>query len=718
MATRLDKRAGARVPAPKPVPRSRWLVPALAIVAFIVIGGPLGSIGGKLSEIQRNDNAAYLPENAEATKVLAETNRFNGLESTPAILVYTRPDGATLTKDDQRLLTLAAIHLQEPMLDVLATPPIGPTISDDGKAADIILLLIGSDPNKLRPTVDDLRTGLADAEGYDLNVSGPAAAQTDLIEVYGKIDTLLLLVTALAVLLILFAVYRSPILPLVVLGVAGTGLGMANGLAYLLAHAGVYTITGQVQGILDVLVLGAGTDYALLLASRFREELRRNADSYQAMRAAWRASVEPIAASGGTVILALLCLLVSGLPATRSLGPVAAIGIGFAVLSMLVLLPAILVLLGRVAFWPFRPAFGSTPAESRGGWSRVAQWVGRRPRAVWGVTLIVMLGLGLGVLQLQSSGIPRISGFLIPVDSITGEQVLESHFPAASGSPTVILGRADHLAAMVAAVQGIPNITEVKPFVDPLEEFDNRQKGLPIPPPKIVDGLNRIDVTLTVPPDSAAAIDTVRAIRAAEHKVAGADATVGGYTASNVDVQDTSGVDRAIVIPLVLLLVFGILVLLLRAVIAPLLLIGTVILSYVATLGVCALVFNHIFGFAGSETSFPMYAFVFLVALGVDYNIFLMTRVREEVAIRGHREGTLAGLTVTGGVVTSAGVVVAATFAALAVIPLVYLAELAFAVAFGVLLDTFVVRTLLVPALTLDIGRFVWWPGKLRNAKP
>jgi RND superfamily putative drug exporter len=310
------------------------------------------------------------------------------------------------------------------------------------------------------------------------------------------------------------------------------------------------------------------------------------------------------------------------------------------------------------------------------------------------------------------------AGFLTPVDSIAGEQVLEQNFPAASGTPTEVIGRADHLDAMAAAIRGVPNVTEIKPFLDPLAEYDNRQKGIPAPPPKQVDGLVRIRVTLSLPADSPEAVRTVRTIRDLEHKVPGADAQVGGYTASNLDVQDVSGVDRAIVIPLVLLLVFGILVLLLRAVIAPLILIGTVILSYVATLGMCGLVFTHVFGFAGSETSFPMYAFVFLVALGVDYNIFLMTRVREEVAIHGHRAGTLAGLSVTGGVVTSAGIVVAATFAALSVIPLVYLAELAFAVAFGVLLDTLVVRTLLVPALTLDIGRFIWWPSKLRRAEP
>jgi RND superfamily putative drug exporter len=722
MATTVSKKtmAGKKTTGggrPQPTGPARWLMPAAVIVAFLIIASPLSSIGGKLTNIQRNDNAAYLPNSAEATKVLAETTKFE-LESTPAILVYTRKDGATLTAEDQKTITLQAVHLQEPFIDDLAAPPIGAIVTEPyGKAAYILLLFIGSDPNVIRPHVDDLRAGLADQPGYNLYIGGPAAAQTDLIEVYGRISLLLLGVTAIVVLIILIAVYRSPILPFLVISVAGIGLGMADGLAYLLAQAGLFTISGQVQGILDVLVLGAGTDYALLLASRYREELRRTPNRYDAMRKAWRAAVEPIAASGGTVIIAVLCLTVSGLPATRSLGPIAAIGIGFAVISMLVLLPAALMLLGRGAYWPFRPVAEKVPTDRHRAWSRVAEFVGRRPRAVWAGVVLVLLLMALGTMRLEAHGIPRTGGFLIDAASVQGQKVLEANFPDAAGTPTVITGRADKLNDMVKAAQVNSNVAKIVPYQDPLEKFDARNQGRPPPPPKVHDGRIRIDVTVSLPADSDGAAQTVREIRAAEHAVPGADALVGGYTAVNVDTQDTAARDRAIVIPLVLLLVFGILVALLRAVVAPLLLVGTVLLSYAATMGVCGIFFHDIFKFQGSESSFPMYAFVFLVALGVDYNIFLMTRVREEVATLGHRAGTLRGLAVTGGVITSAGVVVAATFASLSVIPLVYLAELAFAVGFGVLLDTFIVRTLLVPALTLDVGRMMWWPSQLRNVE-
>ena len=721
MATTLSKKATPGSGGSRPTGPARWLLPAAVIIVFLLIAGPLGGVGGKLSEIQRNDNAAYLPEGAEATQVLNETTSFE-LESTPAILVYTRKDGATLTKEDQRIITVQAVHLFEPLNNFLAAPPIGAVVTQPyGKGAYILLLFIGSDPNTIRPHIDDLRAGLADEPGYNLAIGGPAAAQTDLIEVYGRISLLLLGVTAAVVLLILIAVYRSPILPFLVISVAGIGLGMADGLAYLMAKGGVFTVSGQVQGILDVLVLGAGTDYALLLASRYREELRRTKDKYRAMRTAWRASVEPIAASGGTVILAVLCLTVSGLPATRSLGPIAAIGIGFAVISMLVLLPAALMLLGRAAFWPFRPMVESVPSErhlNHGPWARVAAFVGRKPRQVWAVVLLILLVMTLGTLRLEAHGIPRTGGFLIDAQSVAGEKVLEANFPDASGTPTVITGSADKINEMTAAVKGIPNVTKIEPYLDPLAKFDARNAGKPPPPPVVHNGRIRLDITMDLPADSSAAEDRVRQIRAAEHAIAGADARVGGYTATNVDAQDTAARDRTIVIPLVLLLVFGILVALLRSVVAPLLLVGTVLLSYAATMGICGIFFRDIFLFQGSESSFPMYAFVFLVALGVDYNIFLMTRVREEVAVVGHRAGTLRGLTVTGGVITSAGVVVASTFAALSVIPLVYLAELAFAVGFGVLLDTFIVRTLLVPALTLDVGRKMWWPSRLQDAEP
>jgi RND superfamily putative drug exporter len=500
---------------------------------------------------------------------------------------------------------------------------------------------------------------------------------------------------------------------------------MANGVVYLLAKAGVLTVSGDAQGILDVLVLGAGTDYALLVAARFREELPRQPDRYAAMRVAWRAAVPPILASGATVIFALLCLLISGLPATRGLGPITAIGIVCALGSMLVLLPAVLVLLGRSAFWPFRPAVPGAaneptraPAEERGPWWRIARGVGRRPRLVWVVTVLFLAGLGLGLARLEAHGVPRTESFVAEVDSNVGQDILVQHFPEAAGTPAVIITNAERLDEVVAAVAAVPGVTRTVAYVDPMEAYLRREAGEPAPDPKVIDGLARVEATFDAAADSPAAARGLRELRAAVRAVPGADAKVGGYTAATLDTQETARRDRMVIIPIVLVVVFVILGLLLRAVVAPLLLTATVILSFVAALGVSGVVFRDLIGFAGADSSLPLFAFVFLVALGVDYNIFLMSRVREEAAHRGHRAGTLAGLAMTGGVITAAGVVLAATFAALAVLPLVFLVELAFVVAFGVLVDTLIVRTLLVPALTIDVGRAVWWPGPLRRIDP
>jgi putative drug exporter of the RND superfamily len=720
--------------------RPRWLLPALIIFGFLVVGGSLGSVGGRLSDMQRNDSTAYLPEGAEATAALAASRRFTATETTTAVVVYVRPAG--ITEADRVDILLDTFTLADAFDTRLASPPIGPVVSADGKAAQVLFHFVGSDPEQLRTDVDWLRQRSESLPGLEVHVAGPAGAVTDLIEVFGAVDGVLLLVAGAVILLILIIVYRSPILPLLVLAVAGTALGLTNGTAYLLAKANVITISGDAQGIVGVLVLGAATDYALLLASRFREELRRHEDRYGAMRVAWRAAVTPIVASAATVVVALLCLLVSDIPSTRWLGPVAAIGIVSAVVAMLVLLPAVLALCGRTAFWPFRPAVassraesgdtaaslpagpgdgdtaGARPADDRGFWARLARGIGRRPRLVWTFTSLALVGLAFGMVRLEAHGVPRTESFLAPVDSNAGQELLSRHFPESQATPVVIVANAGRLDDVLAAAVAVPGVTRAIAYVDPVEAYDRRRSGQPAPPPKVVDGLARIEATLAAPGDSPAARTVVRELRAAVHAVPAAGAKVGGYTAANLDVQQTAQRDRRVVIPLVLGLIFVILALVLRAVLASLLLTATVILSFVATLGVCGVVFRDVLGFAGADSSFPLFAFVFLVALGVDYNIFLMTRVREEVARRGHRMGTLNGLAVTGGVITSAGVVLAATFAALAVLPLVFLVELAFAVAFGVLLDTLVVRSLLVPALTVDIGRTTWWPGRLRHGDP
>jgi RND superfamily putative drug exporter len=691
-------------------PGRRWRLPSLAIGLFLLAGLPLGSLAGNLSDVQRNDSGSYLPADSEAARALAASQRFTGVETTTAIVVYTGT--AALTEAERVEIIFARSRVADHFDNRLTGPVIGPIVSDDGRAARMIVPFLGSEPERLREQVDWLRRGAAVPSGLTVHVTGPAGAVADLTGVFSAVDGLLLAAAAGLVLLILVVVYRSPVLPLLVLVTAGIAVGVANGLVYLLADAGLLTVSGDARGILNVLVLGAGTDYALLLVARFRHELHATPDRYDAMRAAWRGAVPPVLASGATVIAGLLCLVVTDLPATRGLGPVAAIGVASALAAMLVLLPAVLVLCGRAAFWPRRPGRRPARADPR---SRVAGWVGRRPRLVWAVGVLALAGLATGMLRLEAHGVPRTESFLADVDSVAGQEVLSRHFPEADGTPAVLIADADRLDEVVAIASATSGVAEVEPYLDRVEAFLRREAGRPPPDPAVADGRVRVEATLAVPADSPEARRVVRELRRELHDTG---AMVGGYTAANLDIQQAAQRDRRLVIPLVLMAVLAILMLLLRAVVAPLVLVGTVVLSFAATLGVSGVVFRDVLGFAGADSSFPLFVFVFLVALGVDYNIFLMTRVREETVRRGHRAGTLAGLAATGGVITSAGLVLAATFAALAVLPLVFLAQLAFAVAFGVLLDTLVVRSLLVPALTLDIGRASWWPGRLRRTDP
>jgi RND superfamily putative drug exporter len=547
------------------------------------------------------------------------------------------------------------------------------------------------------------------AAGLDAHVGGLGGILTDIVGVFETVDGLLLLVTVGVILVILLVVYRSPLLPFIVLFSAGAAYTLANGMVYLLAREGIIDVSGQSAAILNVLVLGAATDYSMLLVSRFREELRRCENRFDAMKVAWRASVEPIVASAATVILGLLCLLFSDLSSNKGLGPVGAIGIAASLLVSISLLPAVLVIFGRSLFWPFRPAYGSPSAEEKGIWAWVAGLVGKRPRIVWVVTAFVLFAAIGGLSRLNATGIPQTESFTNRPDSVAAQELISAHFPGGTGSPAQVMVRQEKLADTVRAMQATPGVASVVPYTGAF---------VPGAPPKIVDGLVRVDAVLTDPADSSAATETLKKLRANVHAIEGGDAKVGGFTAINYDVQTTSQRDRTLIIPLVLGVIFLILMLLLRSVIAPVLLIATVVLSYLATLGISGIVFTDILGFPGADSSYPLFAFVFLVALGVDYNIFLMTRVREEAAKHGHKAGTLRGLSVTGGVITSAGVVLAATFAALGVLPIVFVFQIAFAVAFGVLLDTLLVRSLLVPALTVDIGRFVWWPGKLRKTEP
>ncbi|MFJ8045969.1 MMPL family transporter [Kitasatospora sp. NPDC096147] len=682
----------------------RLLVPVLLLVCWLGLGGAFGSYAGRLSEVSTNDGAAFLPRSAESTEVAALAARFQTGTTLPVVIVWEadtgRVEGPVRDAAGAALTAAAAVPgatgQASPLLD-----------SADGRAVQGVVQLRADLGKETKESIRQIRE-LADAvPGATAGVAGPAAVLADLSGAFAGIDGLLLLVALGVVLVILLAVYRSVVLPLLVIVSAVFALAVACALVYLLADHGVVRVDGQVQGLLSILVIGAATDYALLIAARYREELPLHADRFAAMRVAWRRSLEPVAASGATVALGLLVLLLSDLTNNQALGPVGAIGIVCAVLSALTFLPAALVLLGRAAYWPARPA--RTGDGAHPVWHRIAALVGRRPRPVWAASLVALAACAAFAPLLDSGGVPQTELFVKEQPSVAAQRLLSAHFPGGTGNPAQITTRADRADEVATAARSVPGVAAVRPYTGGAPTG-----GATTAAPREVDGLVRLDATLADPADSDAAVTTVQRLREAVHAVPEAGAKVGGYTAQQYDTRTTAAHDRKVIVPAVLLCILVVLVLLLRSVLAPVLLAATVLLSYLATLGVSALVFPHVFGFEATDPSVPLYGYVFLVALGVDYNIFLMTRVREESLRHGTREGVLRGLTATGGVITSAGVVLAATFAALGVIPLAFLAQIAFIVAFGVLLDTLLVRSLLVPALVRDLGDTVWWPRHRR----
>jgi RND superfamily putative drug exporter len=682
----------------------RWLLPALVALLWLGLAGPLGSFSGKLTEVQENDSAAFLPDSAESTRVTELQREFATERSLPVILLWESDDGAL---DAAQLAEVAARTDEAVALadgaGALAGEPSPPIPSEDGAAAQVVLPFDPDLGDALGEVIGELRE-LPPVEGTTAHVTGPGAVFSDFAEGFSGIDGLLLLAAFGVVLLILLVVYRSPLLPLLVIGTAAMALVVSLAVAYFLAREGWIAVNGQSQGIASILVVGAATDYGLLLVARYREELRRERSRFAAMRVALRQSWEPIVASGATVVLGVLCLLFSDLGSNRGLGPISAVSIAVAVLAALTFLPAVLVLCGRAAFWPFRPRYGDTQPHGR-GWQRVAAGVGRRPGRVLLGSLGLLVVLAAFAPTFDAEGIALSDAVRGGSPSATGQEALQRHFPAGGASPAVVITPADDWEAVAEAAGAVDGVTAVAPFT-------GGPPGAGPAAPVEVDGLVRLDATLADAPDSDAARDTVADLRTAVRD-ADAAALVGGSTASDLDTQETAARDLAVIVPLVLGVITVVLALLLRALVAPVLLVATVALSVLSTVGVGSLVFDHVFAFPGSDPQVLLIGFVFLVALGIDYNIFLMTRAREESMRAGTREGIRRALAVTGGVITSAGLVLAATFGALTVLPLVILTQLGFLVGFGVLLDTFVVRSLLVPAAVTLIGDRVWWPGRL-----
>ncbi|MFI9770819.1 MMPL family transporter [Streptomyces sp. NPDC052415] len=686
--------------------RARWLVPVVLLLVWLGVGGTLGPYAGKLGEVATNDQAAFLPRSAESTQVLEAREAFDQSETLPAIVVWTA-GGERVGQEQQKAATRAVGALAgQPGLAGRPSPAIR---SEDGRALQAVVQLEPDLGEELPTALDRIRQAAEGVPGTSAQIAGPAASQADLSDAFAGIDGLLLGVALGAVLLILLLVYRSVLLPFLIILGSVFALGLACAVVYALAQRDVVRVDGQVQGILSILVIGAATDYALLLAARFREELATSGDRASAAVAAVRRSFGAITASAATVALGLLALLASDLTNNRALGPVGAIGILCAVLSTLTFLPAVLALLGRAAYWPSRPKPPEASAQGSGVWRRIARTVDSRPRRTWMVTAVVLAGFACFSPALSSKGVPLDEIFANDAPSVAAQATLGEHFPGGSGNPAVIIADADRADAVTAAAsrtEGVASAAAVS--------ASGRPGG---GEPLVVDGRVRIDATLEAAADSDAAKETIERLRTDVHAVSGADALVGGYTAQQYDTQQTAARDRTVIVPVVLAIILLILTLLLRSLLVPLLLVATVALNFLATLGVSALVFEHLLGFGGTDASVPLYGFVFLVALGVDYNIFLMSRVREEALVHGSRQGVLRGLTTTGGVITSAGVVLAATFAALMVIPLAFLVQIAFIVAFGVLLDTLVVRSLLVPALVIDIGPRAWWPSALARPR-
>ncbi|MGW5397628.1 MMPL family transporter [Streptomyces sp. NPDC003952] len=699
---------------------TRWLIPVVLLVAWLLIGGGLGPYAGKLGEVATNDQSAFLPRSAESTRAAEAQKAFRQEETLPVIVVWTaKTPGAQVGPQQQEDATRVLAGLSGAGLPAGSSAPAssaqassGPAspavLSADGRALQGVVQLPPDLGEELPRTLEEIEAAAAKVPGTVAQLAGPAASQADLADAFAGIDGLLLAVALTAVLLILLLVYRSLLLPLVIIIGAVFALGLACAIVYVLADHGIVRVDGQVQGILSILVIGAATDYALLLTARFREELQAGPDDrFAAVRAALRRSAGPITASAGTVALGLLALLLSDLTNNRALGPVGAIGIVCAVLSTLTFLPAVLVLLGRAAYWPARIGRTAEDGAGHGIWKSVAALVDRAPRKVWALSLAALLACAAFAPTLNARGVPLDEIFVHDAPSVAAQQTLSAHFPGGSGNPAVVIADAGRLDQVVRAAERTEGVAAVTPFTAP---------GPPGGAPLVADGRVRLDATLAAPSDSTAAQQTVVRLREAVHAVPDANAVVGGYSAQQYDTQRTAEQDRMLIIPVVLVIILVILIGLLRSVLMPVLLVATVALSFVATLGISAVVFQQILGFSGTDSSVPLYGFVFLVALGVDYNIFLMTRVREESLLHGTRQGVLRGLVATGGVITSAGVVLAATFAALGVIPLAFMLQIAFIVAFGVLLDTLLVRSLLVPALVRDIGPAAWWPGVLSRA--
>ena len=696
-----------------------------AVIAF----GPLAAGEGGSAQ-----PGVGLPANNETVLVDEALAKLPGQDGTAAVIVYATENGSKFS--DEQLNYLRGTPV--PFVCAQGTPPavcaglealaqpsyingvaekfkeysnvkvgdnnfVPPaTISEDGSAAVVTIPMVKYEATEdITKRVEELRTIMKDGtpSGLIVKLTGPEGFQADIAGVFAGANFTLLAVTAGVVILLLLVTYRSPSLWLVPLLVIGTADRMAQILAGQVATAFNITLDGSVTGILSVLVFGAGTDYALLLISRYREELLKFADRREAMATAWRESAGAILASGGTVVAALLTLSLADLAGTRALGLACAVGVVVAMISALFVLPAALVSFGRWIFWPGTPKLGGVNKTDNGVWAKLGRGVSKRPRIVAIAGFVVLAALAAGSFGVKI-GLSSTEQFMKKPEAVVGIELLAKSFPAGATSPTVVIANKDKAEEVVNAIKEVKGVDSV----EIAKTFEGEA---------LTDGIiNKINVVLTGASRSEEAYKSIVDIRAAVKDVAGADAKVGGQDAQYLDVKNAYAHDQGLLIPIILALVFLVLVLLLRSIVAPVLLLLTVVASFFASLGAGWLVFVNIFHFPGLDLSVFLYSFLFLVALGVDYNIFLVTRAQEESGKLGLKQGMIKALSSTGGVITSAGILLAAVFAVLGVLPLIALTQIGVIVCIGVLLDTLLVRTVIVPALAFIAGEKFWWPRK------
>lgn len=682
--------------------RKSWFV----AVFFLLFAG---LVIGIVPEAERNASPTdSIAQGFDSTKVVELSQQFPQEGDATALILWTSSDGKLTAEQIAAARTFLFKRLPAEAGPGTAGPPPGvggggggggggmpplPIVSEDGTAALGTISIEAADSTENGQAIEQLRTELRAeaADGVTVQVTGPAGIRADLGAVFKGANFRLLAATAGVVALLLLITYRSPILwiiPLLVVGLADRLATIAA--THTLRAAGVPWDESTV-GVLSVLVFGAGTNYALLIISRYRDELRATEDRFQAMRQALRHAGEAVLTSASTVVLGVLTLLLSVFPATRGLGLASAVGIVIAAGYALVVLPSVLVLFGRWVFWPLVPQVGQAALvdSDRSVWGRVGKQVARRPAIFIAAALTLLAVMSVGLVRIET-GLGPSDQFLRKPEAIAALDRLGKSFPAGESDPAVIITEADgaRVAEIAASVPGVASAKIGATAGD----------------------LTKVTAVLTPEPGSDDARQVVRDLRSALADTP--DTYVGGTEAQAVDSRDGAAQDQRTIIPLILVLVLGVLILLLRSLVAPLVLVATVVGTYLAALGASWILFAEVLGFVRLDTSVPLLTFLFLVALGIDYNIFLVTRAREESRLHGSRTGMLRALTATGGVITSAGILLAAVFAVLGVLPLVVLAQIGVIIGVGVLLDTLVVRTVLVPAIAIALGDAFWWPRR------